>query len=277
MMCHPLSFSTSRRWLLLSLILLAGCDPSGAPARGPSAPGPSPESSAESVRPPQSAAALRPRIIAFGNSLTAGLGVASAESYPAKLQRRLDAEGYAYLVVNAGVSGDTTAGGLRRLNWVLNGTPSIVVLELGGNDGLRGLKLEETRSNLEQMIRQLQAREVTVVLAGMKLPPNYGAEYTAQFESIYRDLASRYRVPLIPFFLEGVAAKPALNQADGIHPTAEGYEIVAETVMRTLEPFLKKDPQSTGTGGEIRRALLSTDGESRAEWWKQNGNRVRTS
>lgn len=277
-MRRSLSFSiSSRRCLLLSVILLAGCDPSGAPAPGPSAPGPSPESSAESVPPPHPVAALRPRIVAFGDSLTAGLGVASAESYPAKLQRRLDAEGYPYLVVNAGVSGDTTAGGLRRISWVLNSTPSIVVLELGVNDGLRGLKLEETRSNLEQMIHQLQARQVTVVLAGMKLPPNYGADYTAQFEAIYRELAGRHHVPLIPFFLEGVAAKPVLNQADGIHPTAEGYEIVAETVMRALAPFLKKDPQSTGTGGGARRGLLSTDGESRAGWWKQNGNRVRTS
>jgi acyl-CoA thioesterase-1 len=193
--------------------------------------------------------------------LTAGLGVAPAESYPAQLQRRLDAEGYAYLVVNAGASGDTTAGGLRRISWILNSKPSIVVLELGGNDGLRGLSLEETRSNLEQMILQLQAQQVTVVLAGMKLPPNYGADYTSRFESIYTELARRYRVPLIPFFLEGVAARPALNQADGIHPNGEGYGIVVKTVMHTLVPLLRKHPE---TGGSTHRAPLSTDVESEA-------------
>jgi acyl-CoA thioesterase-1 len=180
------------------------------------------------------------------------------------LQRRLDAEGFPHLVVNAGVSGDTTAGGLRRLNWVLNSKPSVVVLELGGNDGLRGLQLEETRSNLEQIIRQLQARQVTIVLAGMKLPPNYGSEYTARFEAIYADLARRYHVPLIPFFLEGVAAAPTLNQADGIHPNAEGYRIVANTVMHVLVPLLKKDTGTAGTSGRAPRAPPTTSVGSRA-------------
>ncbi len=184
--------------------------------------------------------AERLRIVALGDSLTAGLGVAPDESYPAQLQRRLDAAGYPYLVVNAGVSGDTTAGGLRRVAWVLNSKPSVVILELGGNDGLRGLSLMETRTNLEQIIRQLQAQKVTVVLAGMKLPPNYGLDYTTQFEALYADLARTYRVTLIPFLLEGVAAKPSLNQADGIHPTAEGYQVVAETVLKALQPLLKK-------------------------------------
>ncbi len=182
--------------------------------------------------------------MAFGDSLTAGLGVTSDESYPAQLQRRLVAAGYSYLVVNAGVSGDTTAGGLRRVAWVLSSKPSIVVLELGGNDGLRGLSITETRRNLEQIIRHLQAQHVIVVLAGMKLPPNYGIEYSTSFEALYTELARTYQVTLIPFFLEGVAANPSLNQADGIHPTAEGHQIVAETVLKTLQPLLKKEARA---------------------------------
>jgi acyl-CoA thioesterase-1 len=182
----------------------------------------------------------RPRIVAFGNSLTAGLGVAPDHSYPAHLQRTLDAAGYAYRVVNAGVSGETTAGGVRRVSWVLNSKPVIVILELGGNDGLRGLSLQETKANLERIIQQLQEASVTVVLAGMKLPPNYGQDYTAGFEALYQALAKQYRVTLIPFFLDGVAGSASLNQADGIHPTGEGYRLIVERVFPKLEPLLKK-------------------------------------
>jgi acyl-CoA thioesterase I len=178
--------------------------------------------------------------VAFGNSLTAGLGVAAEESYPAQLQQRLDDAGLRYRVVNAGVSGDTTAGGLRRVAWVLNSQPRIVILELGGNDGLRGLSLQETRGNLERIIRQLQEASVTVVLAGMKLPPNYGAEYTAGFESIYPSLAKQYRLTLIPFFLDGVAGSASLNQADGIHPTGEGYRVIVEKVYTQVRPLLDR-------------------------------------
>ncbi|MCP9456810.1 MAG: arylesterase [Nitrospira sp.] len=181
----------------------------------------------------------RPRIIAFGDSLTAGLGVTREEAYPAQLQRRLEELGFQYQVINAGVSGETTAGGLRRVTWVLSAKPEIVILELGANDGLRGLGLDQTRDNLANIIRQLLQAHVTVILAGMKLPPNYGEEYTKQFESLYPALATQYRLPLIPFFLEGVAAHPALNQADGIHPTAEGYKIVAEQVLKVLIPVLE--------------------------------------
>ena len=180
----------------------------------------------------------RPRIVAFGDSLTAGLGVPTDEAYPAQLQHRLDSAGYRYRVINAGVSGDTTAGGLRRLPWVLKSNPLIVILELGGNDGLRGLSLQETRANLEQLIQKLQSASVTVVLAGMKLPPNYGAEYTSGFESIYPALAKKYRLPLIPFFLDGVAGSMSLNQADGIHPTGEGYRMIVEKVFETVKPLL---------------------------------------
>ena len=182
----------------------------------------------------------RPRIVAFGDSLTSGLGVAAEEAYPAQLQRRLDAAGFRYRVINAGVSGDTTAGGLRRVPWILNGRPSIVILELGGNDGLRGLSLEETKRNLERIIEQLQQASVAVVLAGMKLPPNYGTEYTKAFEAMYPALARQYRLKLIPFFLDGIAGSAEFNQADGIHPTAEGYRVIVEKLFDQVTPLLKR-------------------------------------
>jgi len=185
-------------------------------------------------------AADRPRIVAFGDSLTAGLGVAAEESYPAQLQRRLDNAELRYRVINAGVSGDTSAGGVRRVAWVLKSKPRVVILELGANDGLRGLSLQETSGNLAQIIRQFKKASVTVVLAGMKLPPNYGAEYTSGFESIYAKLAKEYRLTLIPFFLDGVAGSVSLTQADGIHPTAEGYRTIVDNVMKVVKPLLEQ-------------------------------------
>ena len=181
----------------------------------------------------------RPRIVAFGNSLTAGLGVSPDQAYPSQLQRRLDQEGYRYRVINAGVSGDTTAGGLRRLDWVLRSRPTIVILELGANDGLRGHPLDRTFANLEQIIRRILSRGITVVLTGMRIPPNYGLEYTTEFSAMYEQLAGEFNVTLMPFFLEGVAARPELNQADGIHPTAEGYRIIVENLLLILEPILE--------------------------------------
>ncbi len=243
--------STARRSsaaVLLSSLLLLGCEQ--APTTSPGSPPPASQRdgfaprlgidlSAKPGRPDARPSAERPVIVAFGDSLTAGLGLSAEQAYPAQLQRRLEAAGFRYRVVNAGVSGDTTAGGLRRLNWVLQSKPRLVILELGGNDGLRGLSLAQTRSNLEQMIQRLEQAGAHVVLAGLKLPPNYGADYTAQFEAMYRDLAKAHRLPLIPFFLEGVAAQPSLNQADGIHPTEEGYRHVVENVMKTIEPLLR--------------------------------------
>jgi acyl-CoA thioesterase-1 len=182
----------------------------------------------------------RPRIVAFGDSLTAGLGVAQEEAYPARLQRRLDERGLRYRVINAGVSGDTTAGGLRRVDWVLKSRPEFVILELGGNDGLRGLNLRQTKANLAEIIQRCQAASVKVILAGMKLPPNYGADYTKGFEAIYPALAKQYRLTLIPFFLDGVAGSASLNQADGIHPTSEGYRIIADKVLEALAPLLSE-------------------------------------
>jgi acyl-CoA thioesterase-1 len=179
-----------------------------------------------------------PRIVALGDSLTSGLGVGAQESYPAQLQQRLQALKYPHRVINAGVSGDTSAGGLRRVPWILRSKPDWVILELGVNDGLRGLSVEQTRTNLDQIIHRLRQAGVRVVLAGMKLPPNYGKEYTAAFEAIYPALAKQYRLPFIPFFLEGVAASADLNQPDGIHPTREGYRIIVEQVLKTIRPLL---------------------------------------
>jgi acyl-CoA thioesterase-1 len=150
----------------------------------------------------------------------------------------LDEQGARYRVINAGVSGDTTAGGLRRVDWILKNRPTIVILELGANDGLRGLNLDETKANLERIIQRCQQASATVVLAGMKLPPNYGADYTKGFEAMYPALAKQYRLTLIPFFLDGVAGSPSLNQADGIHPTGEGYRIIADKVLKTVKPLL---------------------------------------
>ncbi len=236
--------------LFLSLIALYGCDRSSAPSSPPPSSSPPRDGfgqrlgidvTAQPGRPQTQVSADRPRIVAFGNSLTSGLGVAPDESYPAQLQRKLDAAGYSYRVVNAGVSGDTTAGGIRRVSWVLNSKPSIVILELGGNDGLRGLSLQETKANLERIIQQLQNASVTVVLAGMKLPPNYGKDYTAGFEALYQSLARQYHLALIPFFLDGVAGSSSLNQADGIHPTGEGYRLIVEKIFPALEPLLERN------------------------------------
>ncbi len=181
----------------------------------------------------------RPVIVAFGDSLTAGLGVDERSSYPAVLQRELDALGYRYRVVNAGVSGDTSGGGVARVGDVLAYRPRIVILELGANDGLRGLPVATTRANLEQIIQALRRGGARVVLAGMTLPPNYGADYVHSFERVFEDLSQEYNLPRIPFLLEGVAAHPNLMQGDGLHPNAAGQRIVAKNVLQVLEPLLK--------------------------------------
>lgn len=229
-------------WLIIVPI---GCDTNTTPS-SPQTGLQDPESSSPA---PQKQSGF-PRVVAFGNSLTAGLGVSPAQTYPAVLQRRLDQAGYQFEVINAGVSGETTAGGLRRLDWVLKGKPSIVILELGANDGLRGQSLADAYSNLERIIQRLQAAGVRVVLAGMKIPPNYGDEYTTTFSAMYEKLARAYEIPLIPFLLEGVAAVPELNQDDGLHPNAEGYHVVAQNVMTVLTPLL---PDVTGQGERLGR------------------------
>ncbi len=181
----------------------------------------------------------RPTIVALGDSLTAGLGVDPNQNYPARLQAKLDSAGYRYRVVNAGVSGDTSAQGLNRLAAVRSLHPTVVIVELGANDGLRGIPATQTRDNLDEIIRTLREDGVKVVLAGMEMPPNYGPEYTRQFRWVFRDLATKYDLPLIPFFLEGVGGVADLNQEDGIHPTAQGYVRVTQNVWKVLEPLLR--------------------------------------
>ena len=182
----------------------------------------------------------RPAVVAFGDSLTAGFGAEPGNSYPDFLQRDLDRTGLSWHVINAGVSGDTTTDGVNRLSEVLSYKPRIVIVEFGGNDGLRGLPLETTRSNLEQMVTTLRSAGSGVILAGMTLPPNYGPEYIRAFEQIYVDLGVKYKLTRIPFLLDGVATVATRNlmQRDGLHPTGQGNAIVAQTVMRYLKPLL---------------------------------------
>lgn len=176
--------------------------------------------------------AARPvRILVLGDSLTAGLGLPQAQSFPAQMQQALSAMGHNVVLINGGVSGDTTAGGLARLGWALADNPDAVIVALGANDGLRAIDPALTRHNLEQILEQLQRRQLPVLLLGMTAPPNLGLEYGQQYNSIYLYLATRYQVLLYPFFLEGVAAVEALNQADGIHPNAKGVKVLVERIL----------------------------------------------
>ena len=179
-------------------------------------------------------------IVAFGDSLTAGLGVTPDDSYPAQLQGKLRAEGYAYRVVNAGASGDTTAGGLRRVDWALRNKPDIVIVALGANDALRGQDLASVRTNLDGIVARFQKAGARVLVAGMEVPPNYGARYAADFRRVYVDVARKRGAAFMPFLLDGVAGSPRLNQPDGIHPTAEGYRIVVDHLWPHLVPLLSR-------------------------------------
>lgn len=180
----------------------------------------------------------------LGDSLAEGFGVDPDKSYPSLLQRKLDEKGYRYRVVNQGISGDTTSGGLARLRSALDLQPEVLVLELGGNDGLRGVPVASTKANLENIITQTQAAGAQILLAGMTLPPNYGPDYIRAFEKIYKDLAEKYKLRLIPFLMEdirsGILTNRRLMQPDGIHPSAEGQAIIAETVYRYLKPLLRQ-------------------------------------
>ena len=177
-------------------------------------------------------------IVALGDSLTAGLGVARDEAYPALLEARLRRENLGYHVVNAGVSGDTSAGGRRRVDWVLRTKPEVVIVALGANDGLRGLPVDELRDNLEAIVRRVQGAGARVLLAGMRVPPNYGGEYARAFAAVFPEVARRTGATLAPFLLEGVAGHARLNQADGIHPTAEGQRVIAARLWPHLRPLL---------------------------------------
>ena len=232
------------KYLVPFILLLAiGCRSSetAAPsAPAPSAPAPSaPAPSAPSApRAPLSPESAKPRIVFLGDSLTAGLGLAAEQSYPSLIGKRLKEHGYDYEIVNAGVSGDTSAGGLRRLDWSLDGDVRVLIVALGGNDGLRGLPTSEMKKNLAAILDRAREKKISVILAGMEAPPNNGPDYTRDFRKVYSDLAKEYQVTFIPFLLQGVAGDAALNQADGIHPNVRGAEIVADLVWRELQPVL---------------------------------------
>lgn len=182
-------------------------------------------------------------ILFFGNSLTAGYGLEPGESFPSLIQDRLDSLGLAYDIVNAGLSGETTAGGAGRIDWILEQPIDLFVLELGGNDMLRGLDVSETEKNLQAILERVRQTypDIPIIVAGMKAPPNMGQAYTRQFEGIYPRLASEYNAGLIPFFLEGVGGIDSLNLADGIHPNAEGQKIVRENVWAVLKKYLREE------------------------------------
>jgi acyl-CoA thioesterase-1 len=214
----------SRYWIVLITLIFACCNNKSSPPV---------EHSSAPVK-------QRPKIVAFGDSLTAGLGLTAKETYPAQLQSMLNSAGYDYEVVNAGVSGDTSAGGLRRMDWVLDESVKIVILELGANDILRGLPIKLMKENLAKMIESMQSRGITVVLAGMESPTNSGPEYRKEVHEAYRSLAEQYHMPFIPFFLEGVVQSEKLIQEDLSHPNPEGAKVLATTVFKVLKPLLKK-------------------------------------
>lgn len=231
----PASRTTRAAGWALACVLIAACNRGSAPDKQP-APAPGP---AASATPSSASETGHPKIVVLGDSLSAGYGLLESQSLPAHLQRKLDAEGYKWEVVNAGISGDTTAAGLQRLDWALNqGDVRILVLELGANDGLRGLPVSEMKKNLAAIIERSREKGITVLLAGMEAPPNFGPEYVVSFRQVYRDLAKEHKVTFLPFLLDKVAGVPALNQGDGIHPNIEGTAIVADNVWSVLKPMV---------------------------------------
>jgi acyl-CoA thioesterase-1 len=221
---------TRRHAFLAAAIFLAGCGLEKSPANY----------DGNSDEPARAAATgARPVIVAFGDSLTAGYGLNHGESFADDLQRELDRRGYMFRVVNQGISGDTTSGGLTRVEEAIALKPKVVILELGANDGLRGMPVETTRQNLAAMIDAFQGAGARVLLCGMTLPRNYGADYIHSFEQIFPGLAREKKTALMPFFLDGVAVHRDLLQPDGLHPTAKGAQIVARNVMPYLTPLLR--------------------------------------
>lgn len=231
----PLLVGTS----LVASLAVSGvaCGPSDAPR--PAAAGAATGAATQADAPAEHLAPL-PRIVFLGDSLTAGLGLPREQAAPSLIQERLIAEGYTYDVINAGVSGDTSAGGLSRLDWSLEGDVEILVIELGANDGLRGLPVSQLKRNLGEIVTRAKQRDITVILTGMEAPPNYGLAYTSEFRRVFRELADEHDAVFVPFFLEGVAGIASLNNSDGIHPNAAGARVVAETLWRALEPVLEK-------------------------------------
>jgi acyl-CoA thioesterase I len=233
------TYSTRNMWHPLGVFIVCGALTVAACSSN------EPASARESSPPPASSAAApppastRPRIVFLGDSLTAGYGLDVEQSVPSLVQKQLDAEGYKYEVVNAGVSGDTSAGGLRRLDWSLDGDVRVLVVELGANDGLRGLPVVEMKRNLKTIIQAAKGRRIDVLLTGMEAPPNYGAAYTSEFRRVFRDLAAEERVAFMPFYLYEVAGIPTLNISDGIHPNPAGARIVEANLWRSLKPLLE--------------------------------------
>jgi acyl-CoA thioesterase-1 len=239
--------STWRKLATLTLVLLiplaAACDRrvsgDGAAVARQAPPAPPAPAAAPAVTAAAQAAQKLPIVVFLGDSLTAGLGLSEDQAYPALLGRKLQEEGLPVRVINAGVSGDTTAGGLSRLSWLLNQHPDVVVVALGGNDGLRGLPVEEADHNLREIVRRSQAAGARVLLLGLRMPPNYGPEYTARFAALYPQIARDLNASIVPFMLAGVGGVQNLNQMDGIHPTSAGQEIVAKNVLPELETVVR--------------------------------------
>ncbi len=229
--------------LLGCVLLLAGCgteSSNSTPSSNASSPQATASDSATAAA--SSSTSEAPiRVLVLGNSIAAGSGVAPEEAFPARLQQRVDSLGWNVEVINGGVSGETTAGGLRRLDWLLRRPTDVLIVELGGNDGLRGTDLSATRENLQAIIDKARAQypDVRILLAGMQLPPNLGPDYTQRFRALYPELAEANEVGLIPFLLEDVGGVDSLMQSDGIHPTAEGQRIVAQNVWTSLKPTLQ--------------------------------------
>jgi acyl-CoA thioesterase-1 len=225
--------------ILTVLLTLAGCSRERANPQEPPSAAPPPPSASSAPAVPRPDEDARPKVVVLGDSLTAGLGLAQSEAYPALVEQKMRAAGYDWDVVNAGVSGDTSAAGLARAEWALD-QPNVrvLVLELGANDGLRGLPVDAMKKNLAAIIELAQSRHMTVLLTGMEAPPNFGSDYTVSFRQAYRDLAKQYKVTLLPFLLDKVAGNAGLNQGDGIHPNVEGARIVADNVWTVLKPMV---------------------------------------
>lgn len=223
----------------VTVLLLAGCS---------AAPAPEPEAPAQAVRPSApEVPADASIIVAFGDSLTAGLGLAPQDSYPALLQNLLLQQGYPYRVINEGVSGDTSAMALARADTASSEGAELVIVAIGANDGLRGLPVDEMEKNLRRIVERFQAAGSRVALAGMRLPPNMGAEYVEDFEAVFPRVAREMNLPLLPFLLDGVAADANLNQDDGIHPNEEGARMVAELVANFVKPLLRRSGKEAAT------------------------------
>ena len=226
-------FKTFLFLVVLAASLLSSCSETG-----------SARSQGNATRPlvTPEAVSTAPKVVAFGDSLTAGFGLAEPESYPYLLQQKLKAEGYNYEVVNAGVSGDTSLGGLERADWVLGQeNVEVLILELGANDLLRAMPVSRMKSNLDQIIRKAKAKNVKILLCGMLAPPTMGSDYSRDYINAFPDLADEHGVEFLPFLLDGVASKRDLNQADGIHPNAEGTRMMTENIYSALKPLLTKE------------------------------------